>query len=258
MHCFLAVNEFNCLTTKSVSFCFPLYFFESEKSPQALNLKVFFSAPTGRLDWWMKVSRDNVHKQVNVNLFWKVHIYCSAPVTKRCIHLVFSPGLEHISLIYLFFLFPQRSKLFRANGQNVSYVVSMQKAAGPTGQLCSTLETYCTFQLPVEGKKKVYLSAVNAVGRSNPTEARILLPKGKPDSFTSRLFFDKIKYTNCTASCLCRSSTHNWCISSSSWGQISPGAVEKSSLPGFKGHRGGMEAFVEDRPVVHSLRNSWT
>lgn len=89
---------------------------------------------------------------------------------------------------FFFFLFPQRSKQFRANGQNVSYVVSMQKAAGATGRVCSTSETYCTFQLPWESKKKVYLSAVNAVGRSNPTEAQIHLPKGKTDILTSGQF----------------------------------------------------------------------
>ncbi|XP_075907045.1 granulocyte colony-stimulating factor receptor isoform X3 [Nelusetta ayraudi] len=101
------------------------------------------SAPTGRLDWWMKVSGDPVNKQLNVNLFWKW------------------------------------SKQFRANGRNVSYVVSMQKAASAKGRVCSTAESYCTFQLPWTAKKKVYLSAVNAAGRSNPTEAQIYLPKAQ-------------------------------------------------------------------------------
>lgn len=193
--------------TKSVSFHFPFYFFESEKKPSSLQLDshLFFPAPTGRLDWWMKVSGDPVHKQLNVNLFWKVHK--SRPLLGAChkpMHFpfFFSPGwicesgFENISLthrFYLFiyfFLFPQWSKQFRANGRNVSYVVSMQKATGAKGRVCSTAESYCTFQLPWTAKKKVYLSAVNAAGRSNPTEAQIYLPKGKPDILTSgRSFF---------------------------------------------------------------------
>ncbi|KAK1895585.1 Granulocyte colony-stimulating factor receptor [Dissostichus eleginoides] len=49
------------------------------------------TAPTGRLDSWMKVSGDHLHKQLNIQLFWKP------------------------------------SKQFRANGQNVSYIVSGKK-----------------------------------------------------------------------------------------------------------------------------------
>lgn len=60
----------------------------------------------------------------------------------------------------------------------MSYVVSMQKLG--SGKVCSTGKSYCTFQLPYAAKK-VYLSAVNAAGRSNPTEAKIHLPKSKPD-----------------------------------------------------------------------------
>ncbi|KAM9353902.1 granulocyte colony-stimulating factor receptor [Symphorus nematophorus] len=98
------------------------------------------SAPTGRLDWWMKVSGDHVHKQLNVHLFWKP------------------------------------SKQFRANGQNVTYVVSVQKPPVEKGKLCSTRGNYCTFLLPRRAKK-VYLSAVNAAGKSPPTEVRIYIPK---------------------------------------------------------------------------------
>uniref|UniRef100_A0A3B4YYQ3 Interleukin-6 receptor subunit beta-like n=1 Tax=Stegastes partitus TaxID=144197 RepID=A0A3B4YYQ3_9TELE len=91
------------------------------------------SAPTGRQDSWMKVSGDHMPKQLNIHLFWKP------------------------------------SKQFRANGQNVSYIVSVQKLPGEKGKVCSTRENHCAFQLP--GKmKKVYLSAVNAAGRSSPTE----------------------------------------------------------------------------------------
>ncbi|XP_045901943.1 granulocyte colony-stimulating factor receptor isoform X2 [Micropterus dolomieu] len=96
------------------------------------------SAPTGRLDSWMKVSGD---KQRNIHLFWKP------------------------------------SKQFRANGQNVSYIVSVQKLPGEKGKVCSTMGNYCTFQLH-RGAKKVYLSAVNAAGKSSPTEVQIYLTKG--------------------------------------------------------------------------------
>ncbi|XP_074509200.1 granulocyte colony-stimulating factor receptor-like isoform X1 [Sebastes fasciatus] len=98
------------------------------------------SAPTGLLDWWMKVSEDNTQKQRNIHLFWKP------------------------------------SKQFQANGQNVSYVVSVKNLPGGNRKVCSIKGNYCTFQLPRK-VKKVYLSAVNAAGKSSPTEVRIYLPK---------------------------------------------------------------------------------
>lgn len=98
------------------------------------------SAPTGRLDSWMKASGDHMPKQLNIHLFWKP------------------------------------SKQFRANGQNVSYIVSLQKTPGEKGKVCSTRMNYCVFQLPGRAKK-VYLSAVNAAGKSSPTEVRIYQPK---------------------------------------------------------------------------------
>lgn len=100
------------------------------------------SAPTGRLDSWMKVSGDHMHKQLNVHLFWKP------------------------------------SKQFRANGQNVSYIVSVQKLQGERGKICSTIGNYCTFQLPRKAKK-VYLSAINAAGKSSPDEVRIYFAKAR-------------------------------------------------------------------------------
>ncbi|XP_018555599.1 granulocyte colony-stimulating factor receptor [Lates calcarifer] len=100
------------------------------------------SAPTGHLDSWMRLSGDHTHKQLNVHLFWKP------------------------------------SKQFRANSQNVSYIVSVQKLPGEKGKLCSTMGNYCTFQFPRKAKK-VYLSAVNAVGKSSPTEVRIYQPKAR-------------------------------------------------------------------------------
>ncbi|KAM9851693.1 granulocyte colony-stimulating factor receptor [Aulostomus maculatus] len=92
------------------------------------------SAPTGHLASWMRISGD--HKHLNIHLFWKP------------------------------------SKQFRPNGQNVSYVVSLQKAPSEKGLVCVTTGKYCTFQLPPR-IKKVYLSAVNAAGISTPTEVPI-------------------------------------------------------------------------------------
>lgn len=92
-------------------------------------------APTGRLDSWMKVSGDHMHKQVSVHLFWKP------------------------------------SKQFCANGQNVSYIVSRTRQPGERGQLCATAGRYCTFQAPA--RANVFLSAVNAAGRSEARELRI-------------------------------------------------------------------------------------
>ncbi|XP_042346164.1 granulocyte colony-stimulating factor receptor [Plectropomus leopardus] len=100
------------------------------------------SAPTGRLDSWMKVSGDHMHKQLSIHLFWKP------------------------------------SKQFRANSQNVSYIVSVKTLPGEKGKVCSTKENYCTFQLPGRAKR-LYLSAVNAAGRSSPTEVQIYLPKAQ-------------------------------------------------------------------------------
>ncbi|MED6291214.1 hypothetical protein CHARACLAT_021156, partial [Characodon lateralis] len=98
------------------------------------------TAPTGRLDSWMKVSRNHTSKKLNIQLFWKP------------------------------------SKLFRANGQNLSYVVSQQKSYGERWRMCSTSETRCSFQL--SGRvRKVYLSAVNSAGKSPPTEIRVYQPK---------------------------------------------------------------------------------
>ncbi|XP_040900935.1 granulocyte colony-stimulating factor receptor [Toxotes jaculatrix] len=97
------------------------------------------SAPTGRLDSWMKLSGDHMHKH-NIHLFWKP------------------------------------SKQFRANSQNVSYIVSVQKLPGEKGKVCSTMGNYCRFQLHKKAKK-VYLTAVNAAGKSLPTEVRIYQTK---------------------------------------------------------------------------------
>ncbi|KAM9723100.1 granulocyte colony-stimulating factor receptor-like isoform 1-T4 [Menidia menidia] len=98
------------------------------------------SAPTGRLDTWIKVSRDNTPTQLNIQLFWKA------------------------------------SKQFRANSQNVSYVIFLHKQPNKKSKLCSTSDNYCTFTVSKRARK-VYLSAVNRAGKSLPTDVRIYQPK---------------------------------------------------------------------------------
>lgn len=106
------------------------------------------------------------------NTIWHIICYSCGWVCEVC--------LKSISLSFFSFFF-QPSKQFRANGQNVSYVVSGQKLPNNKRKLCSTMGNYCTFQLP-RRVKKVYLTAVNAAGKSNPTEVRVYLPKGKTDT----------------------------------------------------------------------------
>uniref|UniRef100_A0A3Q2NN09 Colony stimulating factor 3 receptor n=1 Tax=Fundulus heteroclitus TaxID=8078 RepID=A0A3Q2NN09_FUNHE len=98
------------------------------------------TAPTGRLDSWVKVSRNHTSKNSNIQLFWKP------------------------------------SKQFRGNGQNLTYVVSQQKLDGERGRICSTSEKCCAFQLSWR-TRKVYLRAVNRAGKSPPTEIRIYKTK---------------------------------------------------------------------------------
>ncbi|KAM9797834.1 granulocyte colony-stimulating factor receptor-like [Neosynchiropus ocellatus] len=99
------------------------------------------SAPTGHIDSWMRVTGDHMGKQLGVHLFWKP------------------------------------SKQFSANGRNVSYIVSRHKVAGVRERLCSTSGSFCSFQLPVR-VRKLYLTAVNAAGRSSPSAVWIHRPKG--------------------------------------------------------------------------------
>lgn len=68
-----AVNPYTCLVGGG-----SLFSESDERSTdfwQASNLTAvsFFAAPTGRLEWWMKVSEDHTHKQLNIHLFWKVY-----------------------------------------------------------------------------------------------------------------------------------------------------------------------------------------
>uniref|UniRef100_A0A1A8R5A3 Colony stimulating factor 3 receptor (Granulocyte) n=1 Tax=Nothobranchius pienaari TaxID=704102 RepID=A0A1A8R5A3_9TELE len=100
------------------------------------------TAPVGRLNTWMKVSKSQTHKQLDVQLFWKP------------------------------------SRRFRANGQNVSYVVSLQKRLGERWKVCSTGMNHCTFKLSAR-VKTVYLTAVNRAGASSPTEVWIYQTKAK-------------------------------------------------------------------------------
>lgn len=100
------------------------------------------SAPTGQLDSWMKVSRDRMQEQLNIYLFWKP------------------------------------SKQFRANSQNVSYIVSRYKMPTEKVQVCSTMGHYCAFQLP-RRVKKVFLNAVNSAGKSSSTEVPVFQHKAQ-------------------------------------------------------------------------------
>uniref|UniRef100_A0A3B3WX55 Colony stimulating factor 3 receptor (granulocyte) n=1 Tax=Poecilia mexicana TaxID=48701 RepID=A0A3B3WX55_9TELE len=98
------------------------------------------TAPTGRLDSWMKVSKNHTSKNLDIQLFWKP------------------------------------SKQFRANGQNLTYVVLKPNRRDKRERMCSTNEKWCTFQVS-RRVRKVYLSAVNSVGESPLTEIRIYQPK---------------------------------------------------------------------------------
>ncbi|XP_067093930.1 granulocyte colony-stimulating factor receptor [Osmerus mordax] len=100
-------------------------------------------APTGRLNFWTKVSWEQSKKNLTVCLLWKP------------------------------------SNQFRANSKNVSYIVSFLRARGERIQVCSTSASRCTFQLPRE-IRRVFLSAVNAAGRSIPTEVPVILNRALP------------------------------------------------------------------------------
>uniref|UniRef100_A0A3P8YSW1 Colony stimulating factor 3 receptor n=1 Tax=Esox lucius TaxID=8010 RepID=A0A3P8YSW1_ESOLU len=96
-------------------------------------------APNGQLDSWLKVSGEKRQKLLSVDLFWKV------------------------------------SKQFRPNGKNLSYIVSVRKPPGE--KLCITRERHCAFRLP-QGVWKVFLSARNAAGTSQPTEIPVFKQRG--------------------------------------------------------------------------------
>ncbi|KAG5271419.1 hypothetical protein AALO_G00179530 [Alosa alosa] len=88
-------------------------------------------APTGYLDTWLKVTPGQHYN--TAELVWKP------------------------------------SKQFRANGKNVSYVVSLKKMSA---RRCFTQGNHCTFKIS-KAAQKVYLKAVNAVGKSRPTEVPV-------------------------------------------------------------------------------------
>ncbi|XP_057690294.1 granulocyte colony-stimulating factor receptor isoform X2 [Corythoichthys intestinalis] len=111
---------------------------EWSKSQSAVTQE---TAPSGSLNTWMRVIGDHTSKQLNMLLFWKP------------------------------------SKRFRANSRNVSFVVSWLKESSWKGKLCATAWNHCTFQIP-RNARKVYLTARNPAGESNPTSVRIYHPKG--------------------------------------------------------------------------------
>ncbi|KAM6967587.1 granulocyte colony-stimulating factor receptor [Aplochiton taeniatus] len=100
-------------------------------------------APSKGLDFWMKVSRVRTPKKhLSVHLFWKP------------------------------------SKQFHANAKNVSFTVSFQRPSGEKALVCATQERHCAFQLPIR-VRKIYLRAVNAVGKSNSTDVRVFSQQGQ-------------------------------------------------------------------------------
>ncbi|KAI4897445.1 hypothetical protein NFI96_022315 [Prochilodus magdalenae] len=93
-------------------------------------------APTGRLVTWLKLMGQPAKNQRKAELFWKP------------------------------------SSQFRANSMNVSYIVSL---AGPHSRkktVCDTYQQHCSFLIPVDFSR-IYLTAVNTVGNSNPTEVAV-------------------------------------------------------------------------------------
>ncbi|XP_019720892.1 granulocyte colony-stimulating factor receptor [Hippocampus comes] len=97
------------------------------------------TAPTGALHTWMRVTGHLLHNQLQMLLFWKP------------------------------------SARFRANGRNLSYVVSALRTLNKRGKLCATAGSHCTFHVPRKARK-VYLVALNAAGRSSPTSVPIYRP----------------------------------------------------------------------------------
>ncbi|XP_027005581.1 granulocyte colony-stimulating factor receptor [Tachysurus fulvidraco] len=98
-------------------------------------------APTGRLVTWLKLPRPEIRNQV-AQLFWK-------------------PSLQ-----------------FRANSMNVSYIVSlMGEFTKKKETACVTVKQYCSFQIHAK-VRKIYLTAMNEAGKSNPTEVSVYRRRG--------------------------------------------------------------------------------
>lgn len=155
------------------------------------------------------------------------------------------------------FFFPppsscQASKWFHANSQNVSYVVSVQKQSGKREKVCTTRWNYCTFRLRTK-PAKLYLSAVNAAGKSNPTKVHILYYKGTALTLRNYLkmmarvigVFFFFKWNACNLFCFCSSFSIIKRLSCSPSWWSSDGPVEERAFQWFKRIHGGMEAFVK-------------
>lgn len=148
---------------------------------------------------------------------------------------------------HIFFLLFQPSKGFRANGQNVSYIVLVQKRV-----VCSTRENYCTFSLS-RSIKKVYVKAVNAAGKSSPTVVQIYKHKGNSLTkqinaschMTCRIWY--ASFSVCSSSCSIR------CHSSPIWKQFISCSVEKHGFLRTQRLCGKMETFVKIRPLPHPV-----
>ncbi|XP_053488053.1 granulocyte colony-stimulating factor receptor [Ictalurus furcatus] len=98
-------------------------------------------APTGRLDTWLKLQRPETRNQT-AQLFWK-------------------PSLQ-----------------FRANSMNVSYTVSLMEEFTKKKEIvCVTDQQHCTFQIHAK-VRKVFLTAKNEAGKSNPTDVPLYRRRG--------------------------------------------------------------------------------
>ncbi|XP_058249909.1 granulocyte colony-stimulating factor receptor isoform X2 [Hemibagrus wyckioides] len=107
----------------------------------AANGTTPMKAPTGRLVTWLKLPRPEIRNQT-AQLFWK-------------------PSLQ-----------------FRANSMNVSYTVSlMGEFTKKKETVCVTDQQSCSFQIHAK-VKKVCLTAMNEVGKSNPTEVPVYRRRG--------------------------------------------------------------------------------
>lgn len=133
-----------------------------------------FAAPSGALHTWMRVTGHLLHNQLQMLLFWKVHT--PGPRQIRSVFPARScPYWRRFFVLHLVTFQP--SARFRANGRNLSYVVSALRNFNKRGKLCATTGSHCTFHVPRKARK-VYLVALNAAGRSSPTSVPIYHPIG--------------------------------------------------------------------------------
>lgn len=84
-------------------------------------------------------------------------------------------SLPDVSHTFLF----QSSLQFRANSMNVSYTVSIiREFTKKKETVCVTDQQHCSFQIHAK-VRKVYLTAMNEAGKSNPTEVPVYRRRGR-------------------------------------------------------------------------------